>query len=142
MHLYRYTNNRSVPIYLSWKLGFPVVTFFSFLFHPGSTWFNDQFFVAFTMYADAFAILPQLYLLRCVNEVEAMTSHYVATLVIARLMRLLFWLHLWILDEIFWGLLIPDILHTIMSFDYLWQWYKRLRMGGRLIYSVSDLEKY
>jgi hypothetical protein len=46
-------------------------------------------------------VLPQLWLMRKMHEVEAMTSHYVGLVVIARFIRMLFWGKMYFLGEHF-----------------------------------------
>jgi len=98
-----------------------------------------QFLVAFTMYMEAMSLLPQLWLMRKMHEVEPLTSHYVGLLVIARIIRMIFWGKLFILGEHFTQLLIADMFHFLFSADYLWLWLRKLRTGGRLIMSVHTV---
>merc|ERR1711988_1271293 len=94
-----------------------------------------QVLVSFSMYMEAIAMLPQLWLMRKMHEVEPLTSHYVGLLVIARIIRMMFWVKLFVLGEHFVQLLIADMFHALFSADYLWLWCKKLKSGGRLVYS-------
>jgi len=108
----------------------------AFWFHPGHNWWTVQILVAFTMYIEAAALLPQLYLMRRMIEIEPLTSHYVALLTVSRFVRMLFWLQLYNQGEHFVGLFLSDLLHTLFSMDYLYMWVKKLRNGGTLIYRL------
>jgi ER lumen protein retaining receptor len=135
-HKYRYTNVKAPPYFLSVWVLTPVGVVLSILFHPGTAWFSYQTLIAFTMYIEALALIPQLYLMRHMIEIEPLTSHYVGLLVIARIFRMVFWFEMYMLGENFIDLFISDLVHTILSADYLFLWCKKLRHGGRLVYSI------
>merc|ERR1711924_398298 len=69
-------------------------------------------------------------LMRKMHEVEPLTSHYVGLLVVARIIRMMFWVKLFVLGEHFVQLLIADMVHALFSADYLWLWLKKLKSGG------------
>lgn len=133
---YRYTNVKHPPIFLSMYCLVPVGVVLSIFFHPGTAWFSYQTLIAFTMYIEALALIPQLYLMRHMIEIEPLTSHYVGLLVIARMLRMVFWFEMYMLGENFIDLFISDLVHTILSADYLFMWCKKLKNGGRLVYSI------
>merc|ERR1719432_612695 len=105
------------------------------LFHPGDDWFSMQILVSYTMFQEAMGLLPQLYLMRKMHEVEAMTSHYVGLMVVARFFRMVFWGKMYFLGEHFLQLFFADILHTVLAADYMYLWCRKLQYGGRLVYS-------
>lgn len=130
--------NRHTTIKQAWwplryYVTLPLTMVLAILFHPGSKRWSIQILVAFTMYSEAVALLPQLYLMRYMNTIETFTSHYVGLLVVSRAVRLLFWIQLFIQGEHFFGLLFADAFHSILSADYLYLWCKKLRKGGQLI---------
>jgi ER lumen protein retaining receptor len=108
----------------------------AFFFHPSDTWIDVQILVAFTMYIEALGLLPQLWLMRKMYDVEPLTSHYVALLVIARFCRMVFWGVLFWQGEHFLQLFIADVLHGVLCADYMYLWIRKLRSGGRLIYNA------
>jgi len=128
---------KHAPFYLRIYITAPVAMLLAILFHPGDDWFSMQVLVSFTMYVEACGLLPQLFLCRKVHEVEPVTSHYVGLLVCARFIRMIFWIKMYLIGENFLQLLFGDILHTLLSADYLLLWCRKLRYGGRLIYSES-----
>jgi len=69
-------------------------------------------------------------------DIEPITSNYVALLVIARALRMVFWGVLFWMGEHFLQLFIADIAHSIFAADYMYLWCKKLKTGGRLIYSI------
>jgi|EP00927_Polykrikos_kofoidii_P068492 hypothetical protein len=115
----------------------PAAMALAFIFHPGDDWFSMQILVAFTNYIEAFGLLPQLNLMRKMHEIEPLTSHYVGLIVVARFVRLLFWIRMNQLGEHFLQLLFSDICHTLLSADYMYLWFRKLKDGGRLVYSHS-----
>jgi ER lumen protein retaining receptor len=140
VHLFRklsHTTTMGSPGALSAFTLIPSAFLVASVINPGE-WlsFTAQVLVAFTMYVEAVALVPQLYLIRKMDDVEALTSHYIALLVIARVLRMLFWLVMFSQGQWFICLFVADLLHTAMSADYLYLWIKKLRHGGRLVYSL------
>jgi len=133
----KHTTTTAVPIYLTYPLIVPLSLFLGFVVNP-SDWFsfNSQTLVAFTMYVEAIALVPQLWLIRKMDDVEALTSHYIGLLVIARAVRMIFWIHLFLDGDEFLCLFLADVFHTALSADYLYLWIKKLRHGGRLVYTL------
>merc|ERR1719183_1971367 len=113
----------------------PVALVLAFFFHPSDQWISVQILVAFTMYIEALGLLPQLWLMKNMHEVEPLTSHYVGLLIVARMCRMCFWIKMYFLGEHFLQLLFADILHTLLSADFMYLWLIKLKNGGRLIYS-------
>jgi ER lumen protein retaining receptor len=111
----------------------PVCLVLAFFFHPGEEWFSMQILVAYTMYQETLGLLPQLWLMRKMHEVEGMTSHYVGLIVIARAIRMLFWGKMYFLGEHFLQLFFADICHTLLSADYMYMWFKKLNLSGAIL---------
>jgi ER lumen protein retaining receptor len=122
---------------LTWKLLFPVSIILAGIVNPGS-WFTVslQILVAFTMYMEAVALVPQLALIRKMSDVEALTSHYIGLLVIARAVRMCFWVVLYMDGSTFICLFLADLFHTVLCADYMYLWVRKLRHGGRLVYTL------
>eukprot|EP00915_Cephaloidophora_sp_WS-2016_P007758 GHVH01010697.1.p1 GENE.GHVH01010697.1~~GHVH01010697.1.p1 ORF type:complete len:221 (+),score=9.82 GHVH01010697.1:129-791(+) len=122
---------------LWWPLKWHYLTLTALLlavvFHPGKLLISMQVMVALSIYCEAMALIPQLALMKRMVEVESLTSHFVALLVLARLTRLLFWVRLCYLGETFPGLMIADGLHTLLSVDYVYLWINKLGRGGPLL---------
>lgn len=133
---YKHTTTKHSTPYLRVFVTIPLALVLAFFFHPGEDWWTMQILVAFTMYAECMGLLPQLWLMRKMHEVEPLTSHYVGLLVVARIVRMVFWVKLFMLGEHFLQLLVADIFHTLFSADYLWLWCRKLKSGGRLVYTV------
>jgi ER lumen protein retaining receptor len=133
----RHTTTVSVPLLMSYKVLVPVSFALAYMVNPGG-WFNvsSQLLVAFNMYVEACALVPQLWLIRKMEDVEALTSHYIGLLVIARGVRMVFWIALFMGGDRFISLFLADVFHTVLSADYLYLWIRKLRHGGRLVYSL------
>jgi len=134
--LYHTTSKHSLPFLRVYATA-PASLVLAFFFHPGDEWFSMQILVSYTMFQEAMGLLPQLWLMRKMHEVEAMTSHYVGLIVVARFVRMLFWGKMYFLGEHFLQLFFADICHTLLSADYMYLWFRKLQHGGRLIYSQS-----
>jgi len=132
-----HTSTKQSPNYLRIYATAPVCMGLAFFFHPGEDWVSMQIWVALTMYLEATGLLPQLWLMRKMHEVEPLTSHYVGLLVCARFVRMIFWAKMYFLGEHFLQLLVADLFHTICAADYMYLWFGKLRNGGRLIYSST-----
>jgi len=135
-HKYRHTNPTQTPTFLQTPALLVAGAILAIFFHPGTAWFSYQTLIAFTMYNEALALIPQLYIMRQILEIEAMTSHYVGLLVVARIIRMVFWFEMYMLGENFVDLFISDLVHTILSADYLLLWCRKLKNGGNLVYSI------
>lgn len=131
---YHTTSKHSTPFLRVYATA-PVALILAFFFHPGDDWWSMQILVSYTMFQEAMGLLPQLWLMRKMHEVEPLTSHYVGLIVVARFVRMLFWVKMYFLGEHFLQLLFADILHTLFSADYMYLWFKKLKYGGRLVYS-------
>lgn len=133
----QHTTTQQCPRILSAKVLVPVTTVLAFLVNPGNWFsFSVQVLVAFSMYMEAAALIPQLWLVRRMDDVEALTSHYVGILIISRAVRMIFWVVMFFDDQHFFCLFTADIVHTALSADYLYLWIRKLRHGGRLVYSL------
>ncbi|CAK9009974.1 ER lumen protein-retaining receptor 1 (KDEL endoplasmic reticulum protein retention receptor 1) (KDEL receptor 1) [Durusdinium trenchii] len=58
----------------------PAALVLAFFFHPGDDWFTMQILVSYTMFQEGMGLLPQLWLMRKMHEVEPLTSHYAMAL--------------------------------------------------------------
>jgi len=134
---YRHTMHHSSTIFLRVFVTAPIALVLAFFFHPGDDWWTMQILVAFTMYQEALGMLPQLYLMQKMHEVEPLTSHYVGLLVCARIIRVFFWGKLYFLGEHFLQLLLADVVHTLFSVQYLYLWCYKLRYGGSLVFGKA-----
>jgi ER lumen protein retaining receptor len=134
---FRHTTTQTVPAAMSAYVLIPLAMLVAFLVNPGKYFsFTAQTLVAYTMYVEALALVPQLWIVRKLADVETLTSHYIGLLVISRFVRMLFWLYMFSDGQWFLCLCIADLFHTILSADYFYLWVKKLRHGGRLVYSL------
>jgi|EP00927_Polykrikos_kofoidii_P075371 ER lumen protein retaining receptor len=134
---YNHTTSKQPNKFLRIYFTAPAALVLALIFHPGDDWISMQVLIAFTNYLEAFALLPQLDLMRKMHEIEPLTSHYVGLIVVARFVRMLFWIKMTMLGEHFLQLMFSDICHTLLSADYMYLWFRKLKDGGRLVYSHS-----
>ena len=76
------------------------------------------------MFMEAVGLLPQIYLLRSLGEIETMTGHYVFCLGISRFLRMIFWGLLWYQGDSFLYLVIADLLHCALLTDFAYYYMK------------------
>jgi ER lumen protein retaining receptor len=86
---------------------------------------------AFSIYLEAVAILPQLFLLQKLGEVENLTSHYVALLGAYRALYLLNWIYRYMTEEdysqrIVW---VAGIVQTALYCDFFYHYYQSKKGG-------------
>ena len=86
---------------------------------------------AFSIYLEAVAILPQLFLLQKQGEVENLTSHYVAALGAYRGLYLINWIFRYFTEEdymqrIVW---IAGVIQTGLYCDFFYHYYQSKRGG-------------
>jgi ER lumen protein retaining receptor len=134
---FHHTTTVHAPRFASAYVMVPLAFVVALFFNPGeSLVFTSQVLVAFTMYVEALALVPQLWILRKMADVEALTSHYIGLLIVSRMIRMVFWVVMFRAGTSFRGLFVADLLHTLFSADYLYLWVRKLRYGGRLVYSL------
>ncbi len=132
-----HTTTMESPHWLTWYVLVPTSFVVALAVNPGAWFtFTAQVLVAFTMYVEAVALFPQLYLIRKMDDVEALTSHYIGLLIIARIVRMIFWVFVFFGGQRFICLFVADLIHTALSADYLYLWIRKIRNGGRLVYSL------
>lgn len=114
----------------------PLAALLAILTNIRSALFSFPMLVTFTMYGEGIALVPQLYLMRRMIEVEPLTSHYVGLLILSRIVRVCFWVILYVKAQYFVSLFVADMLHTLLAADYLHLWCRKLRLGGSLVYKL------
>lgn len=137
---WKYKDSKFVQIQNPFKFIYLLIasTVLSIFFHPGSKgkyYFTLQMLVAFTMYFEACGLLPQIYILRRMVEVEITMGHYVFCLAVSRAIRLLFWLCMWLEGDSFIYLMLADLLHTALLADFVYYYVKR-KTGQPLLLGV------
>lgn len=85
------------------------------------------------MFLESAALIPQFILMRKAQQVEVFTSHYIMLLMLARLLRLAFWVMMYIDGAAFLSLIIADILHTIIMGDFAYEYYKSMKTGKKIL---------
>lgn len=122
----------------------------AFLAHPQ---LNDSLFTdvtwTFALYLETFAVLPQLFMFQRQSKgkpVEEWTSHFVATLVLSRLLSLFFWCfsyHELAGDDEGWiGVLVlgAQVVHLLVVGDFAYSYLKALKNGVPLVIGgASDM---
>jgi len=86
---------------------------------------------AFSIYLEAVAILPQLFLLQKQGEVENLTSHYVAALGAYRALYLLNWIFRYFTEEDYVQRIVwfAGIVQTTLYCDFFYHYYQSKRGG-------------
>jgi hypothetical protein len=135
-YIYRYTSIHKPHNYTRWQVLIPACCFLAFCFHPGSKneyYLSGQMLVSFTMFTESAGLIPQLLVMRKAKEIEVMTGRYVLCLGIARFFRLLFWIMMFITNELFFMLIAADLLHSIVLIDFSLVYFKNIRAGKLIL---------
>lgn len=135
---YRYKGTciHLTPKYLSTQVITAGCLVLCFFFHPGvknQYYLTLQMLVSFSMFMESAGLLPQFVLMRKVGEVEGMTGHYVMSLGLARIFRLLFWIKMYMDGETFGHLIIADALHTFLLADFAYVYFKSIRTNKPIL---------
>ena len=115
-------------------------TIASFLVHPGdrsSYFFSIQMFVAFTIYLEAVALIPQLYHLKRDGDVAGLTSNYLFWLATSRAIRLIFWTIMWHRGDMFFMLMLADLLHCLLLANFVTKYLQSLHSGTPILIMSS-----
>ena len=109
------------------------------MFHPGkkgSFFFTLQMFVSFTIFLEAFAMVPQLVHLHISQDTEGLNSYYLYCLAAARIGRVLFWNVMSTKRDSFWYLISADIIHTILLIAFCVM-YRRAKTGTKTVLGTT-----
>lgn len=89
----------------------------------------------FSIYLEAVAIVPQLWLLQQTKEVETLTADYVGTLGLYRFFYILNWIYRYFYVDGYsmWIVWIAGVVQTIIYCDFLYLYIKSKMEGGRII---------
>lgn len=102
-----------------WVVLVPLTLVLAFLFNPGDSWFSFQILVAASMFVESVALWPQLELLGRTVDASGMTKLYALCMAVGRAVRLLFWLVMIAMGLVFWQLLLADLLHLVLVWNFL-----------------------
>ena len=104
-------------------------------FYPGSKSSIKmlyQILQSFTMFLEALGLLPQIYILRKLKEIEVAIGNYLVLLALSRILRLIFWTYMWINGDSFIYLMVADFIHTCLLGDFVY-YYLKSRTGANYI---------
>ncbi len=81
---------------------------------------------AFSIFLEAVAIMPQFVLIGAKQQVEGITSHYMASLGLYRALYLANWVWRYFTEPHYWALLpwVAGVVQTIIYSDFLWTYSK------------------
>ena len=81
-------------------------------------------FVSFTIFIEAAALVPQLIHVHESKDTEGLNQYYLICLGIARVSRLFFWNAMSSKREVFWYLMMADVLHTVLLAAFIYIYHK------------------
>lgn len=111
------------PVYLKLVVLVPLVLVLSFFFHPGQKgafYLTIQMFVSLSIFSESIGLLPQLYMITRSQETGDLSKLYVVFLGFARFFRLLFWLQMFYEGSHFYSLIIADLIHCVLLFNFIY----------------------
>lgn len=93
-------------------------------------WEAFELIWSYSVWLESFAIMPQLYLLRKLGEVENITSNYVVALGLYRLFYILNWIYLYFAENtICWTSLLAGLVQTLLYGDFFYYYILSLQKG-------------
>jgi hypothetical protein len=113
-------------------LAFPTMTNWHRNFAGDLIWMASQ-------WLEPIAIIPQLYLVTQKKEVERRTSHFIALMIMSRLLTAIFW---GVLLRLLWhvadsgflfAIVTQNIMSVVLSVDYLYYWAKTIRAPSMIL---------
>jgi ER lumen protein retaining receptor len=90
---------------------------------------------AFSIWLEAVAILPQLFMLQRTGEAETITTHYLFALGIYRALYIPNWIYRYVTEgeshKTDWIAIIAGIIQTILYSDFFWIYYTKVMKGKK-----------
>lgn len=98
---------------------------------------------AFSIWLEAVAILPQLFMLQRTGEAETITTHYLFALGIYRALYIPNWVYRYFANERNYPVaIIAGIIQTILYSDFFWIYYTKFVAQYPCIPYTTQLYKY
>ena len=114
--------HKETPIWTKWYVILSVSAVLAFMMHPGKNGYFDfrqQFFVSFSMFIEAFALIPQLLHMSKAKVIDGLNGIYLLFMTLSRLSRIGFWWSMSRKLSQFWYLIVSDTIHTIMAITFI-----------------------
>lgn len=127
-----YQEEIKIPKYIRLEVLLPIILVLSFLFHPGQKnayYLSMQMFVSLNIYSEAIGLLPQLFIIKQEKDTGNLSQFYAVFLGIARFFRLLFWVKMYVDGNKFMSLIIADLIHCLLLFDFVYNVIKNWNQG-------------
>ena len=130
----KYKDREAVPVNNPFKLPYLLIAtvVLSYFFHPGKRDAYMQMLVSFTIFLEAMGMVPQIYTMRKLKTVEVTIGHYVFSLALSRVFRLIFWIISYVDGVAFGYLIIADLVHTVFLADFVY-FYLRTKPGTPIL---------
>lgn len=121
-------NKSSMPIYIRWYVLFIACAILSYFIFPGNEGqkFDLQMFVSLNMFTEAAGLLPQIYTVNKERDSNNFSSLYLIFLSFSRVLRLIFWIKMYMDNSSFIFLMIADIIHLFMVSGFVYSFFKNL----------------
>jgi len=127
------TYDKSQDTFLHWKFIVAPCAVLSLIINERFTFRHVTW--SFSIYLEAVAILPQLFMLQRHSEVENLTSHYIGALGVYRGMYILNWIYRSIYDNHFhkhYIAIVAGIIQTVLFGDFIYYYIQAKRTGGKM----------
>lgn len=112
------------------------------LVHPSlNNWLPADIAWTYALYVETMAMVPQLFMMTKIGgEVEALTSHYIASVAASRFLSFLFWMFSYSelapkkgLNVAGYGIMVAYILQLLVFADFVYHYIQSMRSGKALI---------
>jgi hypothetical protein len=142
LSVFQSLNKSGVPFYIRWYVILPLSTIFSLIFFPGneegSYEYDSQTLVSFNIFVESMGLLPQIVAVRREKDSNTFSRSYILFLSVSRIVRMLFWLEMYMNDSSFAYLLIADCINLVMVLGFVYTFFSNL---DRLILPTDSKTK-
>ncbi|CAK7203047.1 endoplasmic reticulum retention protein [Sporothrix eucalyptigena] len=94
----------------------------------------SEIFWAFSIWLEAVAILPQLFMLQRTGEAETITVHYIFALGLYRALYIPNWIYRYVMEphhKVDWIAITAGVIQTILYSDFFWIYYQKVFKGKK-----------
>ena len=97
---------------------------YAFLFHDDEfEWMTHQSFITFSTVIEALAIIPQRRMIKRDGDLGGLITIYTLSLMMARFLRLFFWIVMAWNEDFYFSLMVADLFHSIVLMKFGYEYY-------------------
>jgi ER lumen protein retaining receptor len=124
----QYEDTKPIPIFFRWYPLLVASAILSYFYFPGDEGqkFDVQMLVSLTMFSEAAGLLPQIVTVNRQKDSSNFSSFYLFFLTVSRILRLIFWIKMYLDDAGFMFLILADVIHVLLVLGFIVSFVKNL----------------